>query len=235
MRAIDINITIEGVIPIICTANPKGGSGKTTTVLALATTIAEAGASVSIVDADPNKPISDWFEGKTDQKVRIRNDATESNIRVVIDEEAAKSQFVFVDLEGTASRLAARTIMRSDLTIIPLAGTALDAKQAARAVGLIRESEEDAGRKISFALAFNRTSPPPFTKKIEREIAKQMEDAGLPILRTHLHKRESYNAMFMKQKTLAELDPAQINGLEAARENAHEFANEVIELLKEGG
>ncbi len=130
-------------MPVICAANPKGGAGKSTTILALASTLAEQGGSVTIIDADPNKPISDWRSGASRLPIKVLSNATEANIRDLINTAAAEAQFVFVDLEGTASRLASRAIIRADLTLIPLAGSALDAKQAARAVNLVRESEED--------------------------------------------------------------------------------------------
>ncbi|MER0240323.1 AAA family ATPase [Fulvimarina sp. MAC8] len=44
-------------MPIVCAANPKGGAGKSTTILTLASTIADQGGDVTIIDADPNKPI----------------------------------------------------------------------------------------------------------------------------------------------------------------------------------
>ena len=49
----------EIAMPVICAANPKGGAGKSTTILAIATTLAQQGGSVIIIDADPNKPITD--------------------------------------------------------------------------------------------------------------------------------------------------------------------------------
>jgi chromosome partitioning protein len=42
-------------MPVISFANPKGGAGKTTTALILATELADSGASVSIIDADPER------------------------------------------------------------------------------------------------------------------------------------------------------------------------------------
>lgn len=219
-------------MPVICAANPKGGAGKSTTILAIATTLAQQGGSVTIIDADPNKPITDWRSGKSSLQINVISDATEGNIRDLINTAASEAQFVFVDLEGTASRLASRAIIRADLTLIPLAGSALDAKQAARAVGLVRESEEDIGRKLQFTLAFNRTNPPPFTRRIEREIADQMRSNDLPVLHTHLYRREAYNAMFMERLSLFELDPQQVNGLDAAIENAVLLTGEVLELLK---
>ncbi|ARS65932.1 ATPase [Sinorhizobium meliloti] len=201
-------------------------------MLAIASTLAHQGGSVTIIDADPNKPITDWRAGKSTLPIDVISDATEGNIRDLINTAASEAQFVFVDLEGTASRLASRAIIRTDLTLIPLGGSALDAKQAARAVGLVRESEEDIGRKLNFTLAFNRTSPPPFTRRIEREITDQMRSNELPVLSTHLYRREAYNAMFMERLSLFELDPRQVNGLEAAVENAVQLTGEVLELLR---
>lgn len=219
-------------MPIICAANPKGGAGKSTTILALASTIAEQGAKVAIIDADPNKPISDWREGGSKANIDVISDVTESNIREKINDAAASAQFVFIDLEGTASRMTSRAIMRADLTIIPLAGSALEAKQAARAVTLVRESGEDIGRDLPYVLAFNRTSPPPFAKRIEREIAAQMRANDMPVLDTHLHNRQAYNAMFMERLSLFELDAKSVNGLETAIENALQFTQEVLEVLR---
>ncbi len=219
-------------MPVICAANPKGGAGKSTTILALATTLAEQGASVTIIDADPNKPISDWRTGKSRLPIKVVDDVNEATIRDRINSAAAEAQFVFVDLEGTASRLASRAIIRSDLTLIPLGGTALDAKQAARAVGLIRETEDDTGRRFNFSLAFNRTSPPPFIRKIEREIGTQLRNNNVPVLETHLYRREAYNAMFMERLSLYELDGTSVNGLAAAIDNAIHLTAEVLELLR---
>lgn len=218
---------------VICAANPKGGAGKSTMVLALATTLAHQGASVTVIDADPNKPISDWADGPSKLSMKVISDVTESNVRTVIDEAAEQSQFVFIDLEGTASRLTARSIIRSDLTLIPLGGSALEAKQAARAVALVRENEADIGREIDFSLVFNRTTPPPFIRKIEREIANQMRENDMPVLETHLYRREAYNAMFMERLSLFELDEKAVNGLDKAIENAYQLTAEIIEHLRQ--
>ncbi len=219
-------------MPVICAANPKGGAGKSTTLFTIAATLAHEGASVSIIDADPNRPISDWREGESKLNIRVIGNVTESNIRDLIIEEAKRSTFVFVDLEGTASRLVSRAIIKADLTLIPLAGSGLEATQAAKAVRLIREVEEDTGRSVDFTLVFNRTNPPPFIRKIERNIADEMRRNNLPVLDTHLYRREAYNAMFVEQLSLYELNPTSVSGLQAAIENAAALTAEVLELLK---
>jgi len=47
-------------MPVISFANPKGGAGKTTSALIPATQLSENGASVTIIDADPERWISQW-------------------------------------------------------------------------------------------------------------------------------------------------------------------------------
>ena len=47
-------------MPVITLSSPKGGAGKTTAATILATELAERGAAVTIIDADPNKNVVDW-------------------------------------------------------------------------------------------------------------------------------------------------------------------------------
>lgn len=219
-------------MPVICVANPKGGAGKSTTLLAVASVLAHEGASVTIIDADPNGPISEWRTGQSKLPIKVVGGATESNIRQLIEREIALAPFVLVDLEGTASRLVSRTIIRSDLTLIPLGATALDAQQAAKAVQLVQESEEDAGRQVAFALVFNRTSPA-IVKRVEKRIQEEIATNNVRLLETKLHAREAYNSMFMEKLSLFELEPASVSGLDSAQHNAAELTAEIVELLRD--
>ena len=47
-------------MPVIAFSSPKGGAGKTTAATVLATVLAERDASVTVIDADPNKNVVDW-------------------------------------------------------------------------------------------------------------------------------------------------------------------------------
>ena len=50
--------TLGGITPVVAFANPKGGAGKSTSALILAQALTRSGASVTVIDADPNRPIS---------------------------------------------------------------------------------------------------------------------------------------------------------------------------------
>ena len=75
-------------MPTIVFASPKGGAGKSTSAVLLATELAARGASVTVIDADPNKPVSRWAKrpGKPDN-LTVLADVTEDSI---IDEMSVR-------------------------------------------------------------------------------------------------------------------------------------------------
>ncbi len=218
-------------MPVIVVANPKGGAGKSTATLVIAQTLAQLGASVTILDADPNRPIVEWRGGSSELSLDVIGDVTESSIIRVIREHRANRQFVFVDLEGTASRLVSRAITQADLVLIPLQASGVDARQASRAVALIHEEEEALnGRVIPFRVLLTRTSPIIATR-IEKEIVAALKGAGLPLMRTRLNERQAYKAVFVRRLAMHELDPVQVNGLPEALTNAQQLADELVDIL----
>ncbi len=219
-------------MPIIVTASSKGGAGKSTLTLVLAQALDAMGATVTIIDADPNRPILRWRKGRSASTVQVVGDVTESSIIKIIREQSAKRQFVMVDLEGTANRLVSRAITQADLVLIPLQASALDSNEASRAVGLIQEEEEAlSGRIIPFRIIMTRTNPQ-ITTKIEAGIYRSLSKAGIPLMSTRLHERQAYKAIFVERLALNELGEA-VNGLEAATGNAERLAEEVVELITE--
>jgi chromosome partitioning protein len=219
-------------MPTIVFASPKGGVGKSTAAVLLATELASHGGTVTMIDADPNKPLSQWAgrPGKPD-KLHVINSASEDSIIDVIEAAALKTTFVIVDLEGTASMMAGFAMSRADLVIIPAQGSHLDATEAVKAIKLVKSQEKAFQRKIPFAVLFTRTSAalrPRTLQSIETEFAQNK----VPMFGAQIHERDAYRAIFAFGGTLADLDPAQVSNLPAAKLNARTFAGEVIETLK---
>jgi chromosome partitioning protein len=219
-------------MPTIVFASPKGGVGKSTAAVLLATELASHGGSVTMIDADPNRPLTQWASrpGKPD-KLTVVTTTTEESIIDTIERAALVTVFVIVDLEGTASMMAGYAMSRADLVIIPAQGSHLDATEAVKAIRLVREQEKAFKRKIPFAILFTRTSAairPRTLQSIEGEFA----DNRIPMFGTQIHEREAYRAVFAFGGTVSGLDPAQVANLPAAILNAKTFAGEVIETLK---
>lgn len=219
-------------MPVISFANPKGGAGKTTTALLLAGELADQGAQVTIIDADPERWISLWgaLPGKPDNII-IVSDVSEDSIVDQIDDESQRSQFVIVDLEGTASLMVANAIGMSDLVVIPTQGSSMDARGGAKTIRLIKNQERMVRRPIPHCVALTRTSAA-VTSRALRNIREQLAGAGIPVFSTAIVERAAFRDLFDYGGTLSNLDSAQVSNVEKARLNARAFAGEVIAKLR---
>lgn len=213
--------------------NPKGGSGKSTSTIVLAQTLVTQGASVCIIDCDPNRSILNWKAAREKRKLPIPFkiiEADEKTIVKTIAREAAESDFVLIDLEGTASKLVSFAFSKSDLVLVPLQPSPLDSAQAGRAIELIVEVEEVLGRPIRSAVAFNRTAVA-IRGRIEKKIAKGLKAGGVHLMKNHLHTWSAFQAVFENGATLDELNPAEVSSIEKAKANALKFAGELVDLV----
>lgn len=219
-------------MPTVVFASPKGGAGKSTSAVLLATELAAGGAGVAIIDADPNKPVSRWSKlpGRP-ASLAVIDDVSERTIVRTIEEQAARAAFVIVDLEGTASRMIPYAMSRADLVIIPTRGSVLDAVEAVAAIREVKQQEEAFRISIPAVVLFTCTSAairPRTLSSIEAEFAAN----NVPVLKTRLHDRDAFRALFSFGGTLAGLDAASVRNVPAAMENAQAFAKEVVAVLR---
>jgi chromosome partitioning protein len=199
----------------------------------LATELAKLGADVTVIDADPNKPVSRWSKrGGLPDTLSVNAEASEDTIIDTIEAEARTSTFVIVDLEGTASMTVAYAMSRADLVIIPIQGSFLDAAEAGKAVALVRQQERAFGRKIPFAILLTRTSTTIRPRTLQ-SIVGELTQKNLPVFETQIHERDAYKAIFAFGGTLGDLDKSQVPNIPAAVTNARAFAAEVLAMLKQ--
>jgi chromosome partitioning protein len=224
-------------VPTIVIVSPKGGAGKTTSALILATQIAKQGPAVTLIDADPNYPIKAWAAGgNVPARLSIVPDVTEETIADKISEAARTTPFVVVDLEGSAATIVAYAIAEADFVIIPTQGSQLDAQEAGKALRLIRAHERGIQKhkreyRLPFAVLFTRTSPAIMSRDT-KFIRKTFEDAGIPYMETELNERAAFKAMFSYRQPLETLDRTEVSNVAKAIENAEAFTVEVIALLR---
>lgn len=219
-------------MPVIAFANPKGGAGKTTSALLLATELASKGAQVTVIDADPERWISQWgrLAGKP-ENVAIVSDVSEDTVVDAIEAAEAAAQFVIVDLEGTASLMVSNAIGMADLVIIPIQGSSMDARGGAKTIKLIRNQEKMSRRKIAHAVVLTRTGAA-ITSRALKNVSQQLQAGGIDIFTTTIVERAAFRDLFDYGGTLGTLDPALTSNLDKAMQNAREFAGEVIARLK---
>jgi chromosome partitioning protein len=218
-------------MPVISFASPKGGSGKTTAALLLATELAQKGVGVTVIDADPETYIDSWSRlPDKPAKLKVIKSPTEQSIIDDINRASAESSFVIIDLEGTANMLVAYAISQSDLVIIPLQPSNLDAKGAAKALQLVKQQEKAFKRQIPHAILFTRTKAAIRTRTMAH-IQEELIKAKISVFQTQLMEREVYRSLFSFGGTLETLDPNEVYKVQDAIVNARAFAGEVLNLV----
>lgn len=215
--------------PVIVLASPKGGVGKTTATLTLASELVnQLEDTVTIIDADPNYPFKRWKEmGNKPNELNIMLDESEDTILDNIAEAKRVSKVVLVDLEGTKNMRVTYAVSQADLVVIPVQGSILDANEAAEAIKLIKRTEKGFNRAIDFAILFTRM-PAAIMSRNFLDISKQFIEAKMPVLDTQLVEREAFKTMFATGYTLYGLTSKHVSGLEKAKEDAYSFAASVI-------
>lgn len=230
-------------------ANPKGGSGKTTSAMLLAEQIRHAGASVAILDCDPNQNIIQWAKQREGEgravPFTIRPVPSESDFLDTVEGIRGRADFLIIDLEGTASQLVTYAISQSDLVLIPFEPTPMEARQAARAVQLIRNIGRMMNKSIAHSLLLTRVNAA-FQTNDEKDVRKEMNGASMPVLRTAIVRRAAYTRIFREGYLVRELyeqgaeevknstasqQERILKPLEAALQNAKEYTQEVMNSL----
>nr|WP_010188828.1 ParA family protein [Sphingomonas sp. PAMC 26605] len=218
-------------MPVISFASPKGGVGKSTSALILASGLTQAGASVTVIDGDPNRTLYHWSKNAGAGAFACRELPSDNEILDAIEDTATRSQFVIVDLEGTANLAMSRAISRTDLVVIPLQASPVDARQASRAIKLVIDEGRALRRTIPYRMLFTRVNPAIATRD-EREIRTQFRDADIPTFRIALNDRAAFRAMFTHYRSLWELT-AEAAGIDKARQNAAAFVAEVTQVIRD--
>ncbi len=106
----------------------------------------------------------------------------------------------------------------------------MDAAQARRAISFIDDQAAAVGPR-PYKVLFTRTKPG-FATRDEKIIKETLNTSGIPIFRTDLAERAAYRSMFTFRQSLEELDPAAVNGVDKAIENADALVAEMIEGLR---
>ena len=218
-------------MPVITFANTKGGAGKTTAALILATELARHGARVTILDADPQHWISHWHDisGKI-PNVDVISYVTMASIQGHINENKSKTDYFIIDLAGARNTLMATAIGLSDHVMIPIQGCAMDAKGGAQVLELLGYLKEKAGVDIPHSVVLTRVNSLVTTRALQ--VVKQLlAQRAVHVLETPIIERSAFRDIFDCGGTLQTMDPHRVSNLDKACENARAFADEVRKLI----
>lgn len=221
---------------IISILSPKGGCGKSTTALTLATVFANnPSLAVAIVDADPRQSIARvWLDKRAAESLdpppfKVISDSSDNSILDTLEEAEEQFDLVIVDLEGVAGLMATYAASASDLCIVPMRPSALDGDAAGAALKMIRDSGRAARRTVPTRILVTQTDAAIVTKS-HKELLSELDEAGVARLQTELMRRAPFERVMAEGKTLFEL--VQSHSVASALKNSITLGKELATVME---
>lgn len=152
---------------IITIANQKGGSGKSTLCLNLATKFLLEDKEVVVLDTDIQKSIETFVNIRADRNIECFTLFNRTgNITDTIKQMIPKYENIVIDTKGEDSLESRKAMLISDLVIIPTTPSQLDVAvldEMFERVGEIQSINE----KLKACVVMNRIPPIPYLKEKE--------------------------------------------------------------------
>ncbi|MCB1866576.1 MAG: ParA family protein [Chromatiales bacterium] len=187
----------------IMVLNPKGGSGKSTISMNLATYYADEGQRVTLADYDPQGSCLDWLEARRDYTgiPEIRGVAAwQAKPRI-----PANSDYVIMDVPArTHGHELANLLAHAQSVIMPVLPSPIDMRAAVRYVEELGKTAAISKDKTRMALVANRVRE---RTVIAHDLDAFLHKLGVPLVATL---RESQNYVRAAQTGLGifELAPS---------------------------
>lgn len=216
-------------MPIITFASSKGGAGKTTSAIILATTLAVK-YKVIVIDADPAKRLLSWAgKGDLPESLDVFASRGENHIHDELELARQKAEYIVVDLEGAATRLNAYAMGESDLVLIPMGDEQQDAEGAIETLAALALETRALRREIPVQVFFARTQAA-VKSRMEKSLNQQVRDK-IGCMQTELNRRTAFSSLHNLGGTLQSMDTNEVTGVAKAIFNADLFTQEVLRTL----
>ena len=202
---------------VISFLNPKGGSGKTTSVINIATCIARSN-KVAVVDTDPQQSLANWNKAEK-ANFDVFTVTSEKDV-YMIRKELKDYSYVIIDGAGALSVITAAAVMVSDFVIIPVTPSPLDFSASGAVISVLE------------AQAYNRPVECRFliTRKIEQAkmlsvLRESIAPTGIEALKTAITQRQSYVKSVMDGETVFDTNDG------AAKGEVEVLAAEILKIV----
>jgi chromosome partitioning protein len=218
-------------MPVITIANTKGGAGKTTAAVLLATELSQCGYKVTVFDSDSQGWFGEWFDtARPRGAISLVNRVTPASLECQVREMNPATDYFIIDLAGERNQLTATALAFSSHVLIPVQGSGMDAKGAVKILDLIAQIKVETGYEIPHSVLLSRVNPMVTTHSL-LAIKGLLAQRGVNVLATPIVERGAFREMFDHGVTLYDLDPQKVSNLDRAQANAREFAHEIMRLL----
>lgn len=211
---------------IIAVTNLKGGVGKTTIAVNLAVCFAKRDYKVCVVDTDSEQRSSVKWSGQRDENlVTIPVFAVGEKLNKEIEALDRDYEFVIIDGTPQLSERANRTILASDLILIPITPSGFDFWSFEH---FLERYEQAKGfkEKIHAYVLLNKFTE---MRNIGKEVKEALSQFEIPVLQSTLAERVAYQETTIQGVGVVEYKDKK------AKDEINKLADEIEQLGQELG
>jgi chromosome partitioning protein len=208
---------------VIAILNQKGGVGKTTLAVHLATALARKKRAVILLDADPQGSALDWAAARHGDPLFPVVGLPKSSIHKELPALAANYELVIIDGPPRVYDVARSAIMAADLVLVPVQPSPYDVWAAKEIIDLLTEASIYKPN-LRKAFIINRKIA---NTAIGRDVAEALSEYPIPVLESAICQRVAFAESATQGLTVYELDPEML-----ASQEMDTLAEEVERMLR---
>lgn len=223
---------------IITVASTKGGVGKSTLVLNLATSLLNQGRKVVVLDADSQGTLSKWSKvreymkdsGENIHSLFVAGVRGEALLEIANDKKQ-QGYVVLIDSPGVDDSNMRSSLLRSDAVITICPPSAVDLWEVESLMAILKKLRSIQTRKIPLLLLFNKV--PSRHPQLAIQDAKEFFDQNNInpdfILESYIKERVIFKHSIKSGKGVVEYSPLD----EKAVQEINECSTEIMAKLKD--
>jgi len=163
---------------VITFINQKGGVGKTTLALSMASAWHLAGRSVAVIDADPQQSALGWKQSQDESSLLAGMEVYSIDHQNDFDDlSSLDEELIIIDTAGNDTPLTTAALEASDLVIIPIKPSAMDAKASINTYRKVKAADKPC------LYILNQTIK---NSTLVEETLMALNDSGVPHLDLHV-------------------------------------------------
>lgn len=174
---------------LICYANTKGGSGKTTLAVHNAVWLHDLGYRVALLDVDFQHLSSHWVR-LAEPGITVRVADSPKEVMREIKELTADHDYVIGDGPGGMGKESIALMLQADLVLLPVMSSALDLwSAAAKASELLKKIQENRTKKLDARLIVNGVDRRTRTARKTKDAVKQI---AIPATKQRIRRLDAF-------------------------------------------
>jgi chromosome partitioning protein len=198
---------------VISLVNQKGGVGKTTVAINLASGLVMRGFSVLLVDCDPQGSVLKWYSIGNHESLNLERLAQKFDGKD-FRKRTSNYEYIVIDAPPAISEITINVFDVTDLVLIPVAPSALDLWSCRQLLSLLEKSHKKSLHKNAKVL-ISRKIP---GTCVGREAREAVSIYGLDIVPVEISQRIAYVDAMAAGLSVLQYAPAskaadEVNGL----------------------